>query len=70
MKDWGEYLGQFYKKIPSIKPYHIFSCDRENKTEKGVFVTNREFDLPSAKVMTYNALKQGFHGAKWFSKGE
>ena len=27
MKDWGEFLGKFYKKVPSIEPYHIFSCN-------------------------------------------
>lgn len=61
MKDWGKYLGKFYKKIPSTEPYHIFSCDREDKTEKGVFVTNREFDLPSYKNDDLQRVKARFY---------
>ena len=39
-------------------------------TERGVFVTNLEYDLPVAKEMTYNALKQGFEGLKDYPKGD
>ena len=69
MKNWGDYLNRFYKKIPSIEPFHIFSCDANDATDKGVFVTNSEYDLPCAKLLTYNALKQGFDGRADFPKG-
>ena len=69
MKDWGEFLSKFYKKIQSIEPYHMFSCDRLDMTERGIFITNRDDDLLVAKEMTYNALKQGFEGRNDYPKG-
>ena len=37
--------------------------------DNGVFVTNTEYDLPCANIITYNALKEGFDGQAAFPKG-
>ena len=69
---YTNFLSQFYRKISGIiKVNHIFSCDKNTSWNANQFImTIRECDLPDAKVVKYNMVKQNFYNRNKLVSGK
>ena len=62
MKDYSEFLNRFYKKMPKIEGYHIFSCNIRDKKQTTFPMMVRESNLEDAASFETNAYRVRFVG--------
>ena len=62
MKDYARFLNKYYRKMPKIEGYHIFSCNRSDMKETTMPMKIQECNLEDALSYETNAYKIRFDG--------
>ena len=66
--DYDTFLNSFYRKMPKIIDFHIFSCCKEDLANNKVMVTIQESDIPGSKSLRFNSSNMGFRGRDQYPK--
>ena len=72
MKNYKLYLGHFYRNLPKLEDYHIFSCDRDDpgNSVKKKMMTIKQSNIPNSHTICFSYIKQGFTGRSNFPSGD